>query len=103
MTMEKFNDPIKAILDPNNSEPIILYNDKDEPIMFDQIAVIPLDDKTYVILQPMKPLEDTTDDMAYAFEITKRNDEDFLDLVEDDDLIDQIFEEYKDLYKASRK
>ena len=92
--------PIDALLDENNYDNIIIYNDKDEPVEFEQIAIIPIDDKTYAILQPVELLEGMKEDEAFAFEITQdENENDLLQLVEDNALIDRIFDEYKDLYK----
>ena len=100
--MKEAINPIEAIYDENNNDNIILYNDKDEPVEFEQIAVIPSDDKVYVILQPVQRLEGMGEDEALAFEITKDKDgNDSLTLVEDDALIDWIFEEYKDLYRQN--
>lgn len=100
--MKKKIDPIEALLDPNNNENIVLYNDKDEPVEFEQIAVIPLDDHTYVILQPVKLVGNMKEDEAFAFEIIENEDEHHLQLVEDDALIDRIFDDYKDLYNSQR-
>lgn len=92
--------PIDALLDENNYDNIVIYNDKDEPVEFEQIAIIPIDDKTYAILQPAELLEGMKEDEAFAFEITQdENENDLLQLVEDNALIDRIFDEYKDLYK----
>ena len=54
--------PIDMLLDENNSEPIVLYNEKNEPIRFDQIAVVPLKGETYAILKPL----DMSDILAEA-------------------------------------
>ena len=96
-------DPVEMLLDPNNHEDIVLYNDKDEPIAFEQIAIIPLRGRIYAILQPVVPLDEESEDAAYAFEIIKdKANGDHLNLVEDDDLIDEIFKEYKDLYNQNK-
>ena len=42
--------PIDAIYDENNEENIVLYNENDEPVEFEQIAVIPIEDNVYVIV-----------------------------------------------------
>ena len=98
--MDKVINPVDALLDPNNSDNIVLYNDQDEPIEFEQIAVIPGGERTFVILQPVEKFEGLGEDEAFAFEIVEDEDGNTsLQLVEDDDLIDWIFNEYKDLYK----
>ena len=95
--------PIDQLFDPNNSDNIVLYNDKDEPIEFEQIAIIPLDNANYAILQPVKKLEGLQDDEAFAFEVVEDEENgDTLQLVEDDALIDRIFDEYKELYNSQK-
>ena len=101
--LEEVLNPIDALFDPENTENIVLYNDKDEPVEFEQIAVIPLDDVNYAILQPVEKLEGVKDDEAFAFEVVEDEENgDTLRLVEDDKLIDRIFEEYKELYNSQK-
>ena len=77
---------------------------KDEPIEFEQIAVIPIDTNTYVILQPVTPIKGIGEDEAIAFRLPNREyGEEDLQLVEDDNLIDRIFAEYIDMYKEHKK
>lgn len=97
--MKETINPIDALYDENNNDNIVLYNDQDEPVEFEQIAVIPSEDKVYVILQPVQPLEGMGEDEALAFEIIKNEKgENSLVLVEEDALIDWIFNEYKKMY-----
>ena len=104
MEQKKLVDPVEMILDENNNDNIILYNDKDEPIEFEQIAVIPIDTNTYVILQPVKPMKGIGEDEAFAFRLPNREyGEQDLQLVEDDNLIDRIFAEYIDMYKEHKQ
>ena len=102
--MAQLLDPVEMILDQNNNDNIILYNDKDEPIEFEQIAVVPIDSNTYVILQPVTPIKGIAEDEAIAFRLPNREyGEEDLQLVEDDNLIDRIFAEYIDMYKEHKK
>ena len=95
--------PIDQLFDPENTENIVLYNDKDQPVEFEQIAIIPLEDVNYAILQPVEKLEGIADDEAFAFEVVEDEENgDTLRLVEDDNLIDKIFEAYKDLYNSQK-
>lgn len=102
---EKVINPIDALFDPNNNEPIVLYNDKDEPVVFEQIAVIGMKGKNYAILQPVdRSGLDIDEDEAFAFEIVEDEENgDSLVLVEDDALIDEVFDHYRDLYKEAKK
>ena len=96
--------PIDILLDKDNNENIVLYNDKDEPVEFEQIALVPLNNKFYAILEPVIKFDGVSEDEAFAFEIVRGNGkEDSLLLVEDDDLIDTIFDEYKKMYNAKMR
>ncbi len=92
-----FPSPIDRILDPDNTENIVLYNEQGEPTEFEQIAVVPLDGETHVILKPALPLPGIADDEALVFTI---DGEDCLNIADDDDVIDAVFEAYYDLLRA---
>ena len=100
----KVINPIDILFDEDNNENIVLYNDKDEPVEFEQIALVSLDDKQYAILQPVEKFDGVSEDEAFAFEIVRdKGDGDSLALVEDDALIDKIFDEYKNMYHAKKR
>lgn len=86
--------PIDKILDENNEDPIILYDEENREIEFDQVAVIPLYEKIYVILKPITEIEGVADDEALVFVIEEIEDEDTLVLVDDEQIIDLVFDEY---------
>lgn len=88
---------IEMILDENNDENIVLYNEEGEAVEFEQIALIPLNGTDFVILHPV---EDMADDEALVFAIEEVDGEDALVLVEDDDVVDAVFEEYYDMLRA---
>ena len=93
--------PIDALFDANNQENIVLYNEKDEPIEFEQIAIIPLESAVYAILKPVEKTEGIADDEAFVFEVVEDEEEgDSVKLVEDEKLIDAVFAEYNKLLDA---
>ena len=95
--------PIDALFDPNNEENIVLYNEKDEAVEFEQIAIIPMGGVPYAILKPAAKVEGVADDEAFVFEVVEDEENgDTLQLVEDDALIDRIFDEYKELYNSQK-
>ena len=94
--MEK--NPIDRIFDENDSDPIILYGESGEEIAFEQIALIPLEGRVYVIMQPVELLEGMSDDEALVFEILERDGEAVLDVVLDDEIIDAVFAKYDILF-----
>ena len=96
--------PIDCLFDEDNTDPISLYNEKGEKVQFEQIALIPLDEKIYAILKPMKEIEGVGDDEALAFEIVETEEDaetgehsEYLELVGDIDIIDKVFEVYNKL------
>lgn len=99
MKEEKELNPIEQILDENNIENIVLYNEKDEPFEFEQIAVIPLNDgdkqDLYAILLPVTPLAGISEDEAVVFEINEK--ENTIRVCESDEIIDQVLTEYEKL------
>ena len=88
---------IEMILDENNDENIVLYNEEGEAVEFEQIALIPLNGTDFVSLHPV---EGMADDEALVFAIEEVDGEDALVLVEDDDVVDAVFEEYYDMLRA---
>ncbi len=94
--MEK--NPIDRLFDENDSDPIILYGEDGQEIAFEQIALIPLEGRVFVIMQPVELLEGMADDEALVFEILDRNGETVLDIVLDDETIDAVFAKYDILF-----
>jgi hypothetical protein len=103
MKDEKQINPIEQILDENNLDNIVLYNEQDEPYEFEQIAVIPLNngDKQdlYAILLPITPLAGIEEDEALVFEVNER--ENVVRVCADDNIIDQVMTEYEKLLSES--
>jgi len=86
------------IYDENNTQNIVLYNEKEEPVDFEQIAFIPLEEKDYVILKPINGFESLGEDEALVFEMVEEDNEQNLIMVVDDEILDAVFEEYNKLY-----
>ena len=96
---EEFLSPIDMLLDENNTENIKLYNEENQEVEFEQIALVPIENKTYAILKPAQNMEGVADDEALVFVIDEIDDEDCLVIVEDDAIVDQVFEEYYKMLK----
>lgn len=101
---EKMN-PIDALFDENNSDPIKLFNEKGEEIAFDQIAVIPKGKRVYAILKPIEQMEGLAEDEALVFQVADPSDVvgEYLTLVTDIDLIDEVFAVYDKLMDEEDK
>lgn len=96
---EEFLSPIDMLLDENNTENLKLYNEENQEVEFEQIALVPIEDKTYAILKPVETMEGIAEDEALVFVIDEIDDEDCLVIVDDDKIIDEVFDEYYKLLK----
>ena len=97
---EEFVSPIDMLLDENNNDNIKLFNENNEEIEFEQIALVPIDGKTYAILKPAAEMEGVADDEALVFSIDEVDGEECLVIVEDDAVIDKVFADYYEMLKA---
>ena len=97
--MAKELSEIEKILDEENSDPVVLFDENNKETKFDQVAVIPLDEKIYVILKPLTKIAGISDDEALVFVIEEIDDEDCLVIVDDMKIVDKVFLEYYELLK----
>lgn len=86
--------PIDMLLDENNTDPIVLYNENNEEVSFEQIALIPIDGQVYAILKPLGDFEGVGEDEALVFTIAEDDGEDVLVVEDREEIIDAVFEEY---------
>ena len=84
---------LEQLMDENNVENIILYSENNEQLEFEQIALIPIDGDLCAILRAVPTPEWMRPDEALVFEVTP----DALQILEDDLLIDRVFEEYNNM------
>ena len=80
-----------------NLETIKLISPEGEEVEFELIAVIAENDKQYAILQPVELLEGMTEDEALVFEVTVEDEESVFDFVDDEAIVDLVFEKYNEL------
>ena len=98
------NNPIDALYDEDNNDAIILMNEKGEEIPFEQIALIPRDDKTYAILKPMIQLDGLGENEGLVFSIeTNSEGMEYLVLTVDEDIIDRVFDVYFELIEEEEE
>lgn len=96
---EEFLSPIDMLLDENNTDNIKLFNEENEEVEFEQIALVPIEEKVYAILKPVQTMEGVAEDEALVFGIEEIDDEDCLVIVEEDAIVDKVFEEYYKMLK----
>lgn len=103
--MNKQDNPIDRLLDVDDNEPITLFDENDNAIAFEQIALIPFEEKLYAILKPIDVMEGVGDDegVIFLFEENEQTNETFLRVVNDDKIIDKVFSQYLELVKEESK
>ena len=95
--MNKKINPIEQILDEENLDNIILMDEDNKPIEFEQVAVIPLERTglLYAILLPVTPMEGVGEGEGVLFVIDEENGT--IDIERDDDIIDEVLAIYESL------
>lgn len=88
---------LEQLTDPENTDPVILFNEKGEEIAFEQIAIIPMVNDLYVILTPVIPIEGVGEDEGIVFRIVNQKGKSTLVLVDDEGIIDRVFDIYDSL------
>ncbi len=91
--MEK--NAIERLLDENDLGTIVLYDENDKEVEFEQIAIIPYNNEVYAILKPLEEMEGVADDEAIVFLLDADEETDeVLSVVEDENIIDAVFDAY---------
>ena len=91
-------DIIDVLLDENNREPITLVDGKGKKLSFEQIAVIPHNDKLYCVLKPIDKIENVQDDEAIVFFVHEEAGKAPVLMVETDEKVAMdVFDEYYNL------
>ena len=93
-------DVLDVLLDDNNHDNITFYDENDNAVEFEQVAVIPLeydeeDGELYCILKPVGKLEGIKDNEAVVFHVIE--DEDGvadLEVEMDDEIAERVFNEF---------
>jgi len=96
--MKEEKSQIEMLLDENNTENLKLYDENNKETEFEQVAIIPLDEKIYAILKPVTKIVGVNE--ALVFVIEEIDDEDCLVIVDDEAVVDKVFKEYYELLKA---
>ena len=93
--IEAFNaSPVGMLLDENNVDDIVLFDSDNNPIKFQQVALIPYEktNKLYAILIPLTPMVGVNPGEGVLFEIDEEKVD--LSIVRDDKIIDEVLEIY---------
>ena len=96
-------DILDVILDENNTDELVLQNEQGKQIRFEQVAVIPYNEKIYVILKPVDKIEGVEDDQAIVFLADETKRPTVLVPEQDEKIAIKIFDEYYNLVEEANK
>lgn len=89
---------IDVLLDEENKDNIVLTDENGKNIAFEQIAVIPYNDKIYCVLKPIDKMEGVADDEAIVFFVHEEENKEPVLMVETDEKTAiAVFDEYYNL------
>lgn len=95
---EQYRDIIDVLLDEGNKDPIILVDGDGKKMTFEQIAVIPMNDKIYCVLKPLDKIDNVQDDEAIVFYVDEKEGKEPVLMVETNEKVAMsVFEEYYNL------
>lgn len=76
-------------------EVITLYDENNNPVDFEEVAVVEYDGEFYALLQPVEPMEGLGEDEAIIFKIVQKDEEtDEFEPVTDENVLNAVFNEY---------
>jgi hypothetical protein len=90
--------------DDINEEVVVLVGDKGDEHEFREIAIVALNDKTYICLEPIEELEGFEEGDLLIYQITlDENEEELFIPVRDELELDQVFKEFLRLQEEYEK
>lgn len=90
---------IDILLDPDNTENIVLSTEDNEDIEFEQIAVVPYQEEIYAVMRPLEGAFGLADDECIVFRLNAE--EDSLVVEEDEEIYSNIYQIYLRLLEES--
>ena len=101
---EQQPDIIDILLDEENKDPIVLVDGQGKKLSFEQIAVIPYNNKIYCVLKPIDKIENVQDDEAIVFFVDEQEGKEPVLMVETDEKVAMdVFDEYYNLLDEADK
>lgn len=87
--------PYEMLLDENNQENIVFYDEENNPLEFEQVAVISLEECRYAILHPVNMGYE--EDEVIVYSIYEENGKYELLEVEDKDILEEVSKVFVEL------
>lgn len=97
--MSKVVSEIDKLFDENNTDNLVLYDENNKKTEFEQVAIVPEGEELYAILKPVGEFTGVEEDEALVFKIQEIDDEDCLVIVEDEEVVNRVFDVYYDLLR----
>ena len=95
---------LDILLDEDNKDPIVLIDNTGRRLTFEQIAVIPYNEKIYCVLKPVDKIENVQDDEAIVFFVDEQEGKEPVLMVETDEKTAiNVFDEYYNLLDEEDK
>ena len=94
-------DILDILLDEENDDNIILEDEEGNTVEFEQLAVIPIDEKLYCILKPITPLDDMSEDEALVFYIDETVEPSVPVVETNEKVINKVFDEFYKLIEEA--
>lgn len=97
---ENKEDLFDILTDEDNADTIVLFDENNKQVEFEQIAVIPFDNNLFAILKPITEMEGVGADEAIVFRLEKdeKNESSVLVAEENEKTAEAVFEEYYKLF-----
>lgn len=95
----EFEELLEKILDPENSEPITLHNENDEPAEFDQLAFIPYNDIIYLVLTPTNPMEGIEEGTVMIYKVDEE--EESIVFEQNEEISTKIFDMFIEMWEEA--
>ncbi len=78
----------------DDGEIITLYDDKEKPVNFTQVACVEYEGNLFVLLQPAEKLEGIAEDEVVIFKLEEGKDNDMFVPVDSEETLNRVFEQY---------
>lgn len=96
--LEEQVDILDLLLDEDDDSPITLYDEDEKAVKFEQVAVIPDNEKVYAVLKPLDELEGVADDEAIVFLVDFDDEGNSMLIIEqDEETAIRVFDKYYQL------
>lgn len=89
----------EALLDPDYSDPVVLFDGEGGSRLFDKVCTVPIDDRMFAVVSPREPMEGVPEGTAIVYEMGYIDGNERLMPVPDDNIVRQVFAEYQRMYE----